>query len=318
LLRLGKDRIRQAAFLDERALAGDEPGAWLPLAALLESGYRNAGPQGVILHCGHCGSTLITRLLGELPGVRVLREPLALQALAMEARLGGTPHARLTADEFDRMLTLTQSAYAKAPADVTSVIVKHTSFTANLAVTLLNGARPPAFLCLWIPLPEYLAIMLREESLREGIRQLASQWIYDLERELGAAAPLLAELSDAELAALNWTAAQLAFARASIQPGARMLAWEFADFLAEPAARLGELAHHFEPDVNEREVNDALASTWMRRYAKDPRYPFDAGTRARELAAASRRFAEEIPIGTDFARNLWDRLALAGAPAAKP
>ncbi|HEX5314736.1 MAG TPA: hypothetical protein VFX38_07540, partial [Gammaproteobacteria bacterium] len=40
---------------------------------------------------------------------------------------------------------------------------------------------------LWIPLDEYLATMLRDPGLRQGLRQAALQWIHDLVRELDAA-----------------------------------------------------------------------------------------------------------------------------------
>src|SRR5699024_6494412 len=100
LVRLTEAKIRAASFLDGRVLDGGEPGGWIPLARALEVRPRNSGPAGIILHCGHCGSTLISRLLGELPGAWVLREPLALHALASEARAGGHFFARLTAAEF--------------------------------------------------------------------------------------------------------------------------------------------------------------------------------------------------------------------------
>ncbi|HEX5313551.1 MAG TPA: hypothetical protein VFX38_01395, partial [Gammaproteobacteria bacterium] len=173
LVRLDAERIREAPFLDERALRGDEEGVWLPLDALFETSVCNRAPQGIILHCGHCGSTLISRLLGELPDARVLREPLVLHALAAEARLAGSAQAGLRADEFRRTLWLAESSFAKAPTPATRVIVKHTSFTANLGVALLESGFAPTVLLLWIPLDEYLATMLRDPGLRQGLRQAA-------------------------------------------------------------------------------------------------------------------------------------------------
>ncbi|HEX5313954.1 MAG TPA: hypothetical protein VFX38_03475 [Gammaproteobacteria bacterium] len=318
LVRLDAERIREAAFLDERALKGDEDGVWLPLDALLETPASERAPQGIILHCGHCGSTLISRLLGELPATRVLREPLVLQDLAAEFRLAGSAYARLRPEELRRTLVLAGNSFAKASTSATHVIVKHTSFTANLGVSLLESGLTPAVLLLWIPLEEYLATMLRDPGLRQGLRQAASQWLHDLVRELGAGAPRLAELADGEVAALNWTAAQLAFARVAERSEARLLAWPFGDFLAHSETRLRQLARHFALDADEAEIRKALASPWLRRYAKDPRYPFDAGIRARELDAARTRFAAEIDKGCGFARGLWDRLRLEHAPGEKP
>ncbi|MGH8273128.1 MAG: hypothetical protein ACRES9_02555 [Gammaproteobacteria bacterium] len=312
LVRLTAARIREAAFLDQRALAGDEDGVWVPLAAALEATPRNKGPVGIILHCGHCGSTLVSRLLGELPDTWVLREPLVLQSLAAEARAAGTPFARLTPSEYAGTLALAQAAYGKLPPGVRRAVVKHTSLTANLGAELLRRSSPPAVLCLSIPLADYLAAMLRDPGLREGIRLAAGEWIHDIAAILKDDCPALGALSYGELAALNWTAAQLAFSRASEVAGARVLAWCFDDFLADPEARLAELAEHFGLETSATDISQALASPWLGRYAKDPRYPFDAVTRRRELAAAARQYANEIQRGLDFARRLRPRLLLDG------
>lgn len=310
LVRLAQERIRAAAFLDERALAGDETGAWVPLAAALAAAPPGPGPGGIILHCGHAGSTLLARLLGELPRIWVLREPLALQTLAAEARVADTPHARLTAEEFRRTLALTQAAFGKHPAGHDAVVVKHTSFTANLALPLLAAPGAPAVLCLWIPLRDYLATMLREEGLREGVRTLAGQWIYDVASALPERAPALSGLDDACLAALNWSAAQLSFARAAAVPGARVLSLCFDDFLAAPQEQLRVVARHFGFAADEETLVAALGGPWLGRYAKDPRYRFDARSRARELAAAQQRLRAEILRGEAFARDLCGRLGL--------
>lgn len=316
LVQLSEQRLRDAAFLDDRLLTDEDPGAWVPLAAALKARPAVSGPRGIILHCGHAGSTLVTRLLAELSGVRTLREPLALQTLAAEERLRGSAEARLRQEEFTAALELTQAVYAKSPPDTQGTIVKHTSFTANLGLELMKGSSPPAVLALWVALKDYLATMLRDPGLREGVRVLAGEWIRDVVAELGSDAPRLSELDDAELATLNWTAAQLSFARVSLHPGARLLAWRFEDFLAEPVPRLAELAVHFGVPADPDKVEHAIASPWLGRYAKDPRYPFDARSRQRELAESRQRFENEIATGLGFARALWTQLPLSGAPAA--
>lgn len=313
LVRLAPEQVREAAFLDQRVLTGNEPGAWVPLARALAAPLPSTAPQGLILHCGHAGSTLIARLVGELPGAWVLREPLILHPLAAEARLSGTPLARLRADEFASALNFSQAVLAKTPAPDHAVIVKHTSLTANLAPLILAGPRPPAVLCLWTALEDYLATMLRDSDLRHGVRLAAGEWIQDLSPFLNAEAPVLGNLEDAELAALNWCAAQLAFARARAQNVGHVIGWRFDDFLARPEERLSQLAAHMGLNASEDDIHHALSSPWLRRYAKNPRYPFDAKTRARELTAAKARLAREIRSGLVFARRLWRELSMENA-----
>lgn len=313
LVRLAPDQVREAAFLDQRVLTGNEAGAWVPLDRALGTPLPDRNPKGLILHCGHTGSTLVARLLGELSGAWVLREPLILHALAAEARLAGSPLARLPAATFERALAFSQAALARTPESGQSAIVKHTSLTANLGPRLLAQPEPPAVLCLWIPLADYLATLLREPGLRHGVRLAAGDWIHDIVAVLGGAAPVLGELDDGELAALNWCAAQLAFARARGAGGERVIGWRFDDFLAAPEEGLTRLAAHFGLAAATAGVHRALSSQWLRRYAKDPRYPFDAEARSRELDAAKARYAGEIRGGIAFARRLWPRLGIDNA-----
>lgn len=308
LVRLSEAQIRNASFLDGRALDGGEAGGWIPLARALQARPANAGPAGVMLHCGHCGSTLISRLLGELPGAWSLREPLTLHALAGEARARGRFHARLTAAEFEDTLVLIQSALGRLPANANTAIVKHTSLTANLGPLLVAQSTPPAVLCLSIPLEDYLATMLRQSGLREGVRLAAGEWIKDIASVLGKNCPALGELRDAELAALNWTAAQLDFERTRQRNPERVLTWQFDEFLADPETKLGELAAHFGIEAGEADLARAISSQWLRRYAKDPRQPFDAATRRRELNQAQKQFADEIRAGQRFADQLHHQL----------
>lgn len=316
LVRLAPEQLKEAAFLDQRLLNGRESGAWVPLDKALQPGVGSARAHGVIMHCGHAGSTLVSRLLGELPGAWSLREPLILQAIAAEARLTGTPLARLDRKTFTDLLMRSQAWLGKAPVAGARVVVKHTSLTANLAPLLLGLPEPPAVLCLWTSLEDHLATMLRDGGLRTGVRLAAGEWIRDLATALGPEAPMLSACSDAEMAALNWCAAQLAFARARARDPGKVAGLCFTDFLDDPETHLASMAGHFGIDAAKPALEKVLASQWLRRYAKDPRYPFGKAERERELRAAKAQFRGELAAGMAFAGRLWDKLAPGGAFAA--
>ena len=75
--------IATSAFLDDRSLRADRPRhgvEWWHLAAAFPPAARR--DVQYIFHIGHVGSTLISRLLGELPGILSLREPLILRVYA--------------------------------------------------------------------------------------------------------------------------------------------------------------------------------------------------------------------------------------------
>jgi hypothetical protein len=76
---------RHALFLDQRLNDGTIQAFWIPLVRLLETGRNSTSPAQAavyIFHIGHCGSTLISRLLGDRPDLLPLREPLVLRTLA--------------------------------------------------------------------------------------------------------------------------------------------------------------------------------------------------------------------------------------------
>src|SRR5688572_20394838 len=81
LLRMSEADYRAASFLDQRMLR--------PESVLIETEWDKLAmpPEArrdarYIFHIGNVGSTLISRLLGELPDVFALREPLLLRSFA--------------------------------------------------------------------------------------------------------------------------------------------------------------------------------------------------------------------------------------------
>ena len=97
-VRLSEAQYRAASFLDGRMLGPQAQARWLPVAAALKAaaGLAPARPA-FLFHIGHCGSTLLARLLGELPGLFALREPAALRTLA---EWDGAPEHWWDADAF--------------------------------------------------------------------------------------------------------------------------------------------------------------------------------------------------------------------------
>ena len=101
LLEVDRGFYRDATFLDERVLGPGRVGAWVPLERVWRA-FETAPPPrpacAFIFHLGHAGSTLLSRLLDEVPGVLGLREPLTLRPLALAAnRLALTPDPALAA-----------------------------------------------------------------------------------------------------------------------------------------------------------------------------------------------------------------------------
>src|SRR5687768_18001668 len=80
LVEKAEAEYRDSAFLDERSLKAGRARhgvEWWHLAAAFPPAARR--DLHYIFHIGHVGSTLVSRLLGELPAILSLREPLILR-----------------------------------------------------------------------------------------------------------------------------------------------------------------------------------------------------------------------------------------------
>ena len=86
IIRLADDQRRKASFLDDRILGAGVEGGWADWAQI-EPAARKApkADPAIIFHIGHCGSTLISKLIEEATGVRSLREPNGFRTLAIIA-----------------------------------------------------------------------------------------------------------------------------------------------------------------------------------------------------------------------------------------
>src|SRR4051794_21298649 len=86
---------RDAAFPDERSLRQDRQQQTVDWSALAAASPPSARRDvQYIFHIGHVGSTLISRLLGELPEVLALREPAILRDFAERLAERGRAGAR--------------------------------------------------------------------------------------------------------------------------------------------------------------------------------------------------------------------------------
>src|SRR4249919_2284653 len=127
LVRLTPAQRHDAAFLDERALPARADGGWVPLDALLTQAPAPAACADAIFHIGHCGSTLLSRLLDSWTEVQGLREPLPLRTLAEAWPLLDLPESRLSPTEAPRLLQALWSRWSQPLAPHRRNVVKATS-----------------------------------------------------------------------------------------------------------------------------------------------------------------------------------------------
>ena len=105
-IELDEPAYRAASFLDDRILGPGTRGTWLPIArvaAAAKLGHKTR-PLHFILHTGHVGSTLLSRLLETTGSVLSLREPSPLRTLAEASDVLDQPESLLSESQFELVL----------------------------------------------------------------------------------------------------------------------------------------------------------------------------------------------------------------------
>ncbi|MDR0183642.1 hypothetical protein [Lysobacter arvi] len=292
VLHFGAEDYRRASFLDQRALGRRDVSGWaVDRAELLAALGPSAPLRDVhwLFHIGHCGSSLVSRLLDLVPGALGLREPLPLLALAhgREDPLAQPWEAPVLA------------LLARGFADSRAVIVKPTSVVTTIADRLLP---PTGRGCLlWVDLHTWLATMLRDVRLIEGA--LATEPL-----RLARQPALPPAQTDGARLARAWLIEQLRWRSLARDPAlsGRLIDLDFADVLRDPAPTVARLAAHYGLDVPDDWAQRIKASELLSRYAKDGDAHFDANARRRELAAATEKHADGIADGLQWAHTALD------------
>lgn len=294
-LRMDAARRAQAAFLDDRALTPDLEGVWAPLHAwpVLDASTR----CDAIFHIGHCGSTLLSRVLGSWPGVQALREPMSLRTLADHWRTRDAIDARLAPEELDAVFDGLWSSFARAP-DATRTVVKATSGCNSLIEPLLERRHDTRVVLLDMPLRPYLAALFKSPASQGDALAAAPERLLDLHRRGHGDALVLHALDPATQCAMGWLAERVRFDAIAQASSGRVLRVDFHALLADRARVLARIAGFLE--LAPTHLDAALAGDAWGRYAKADTHAYDAGDRAHDLTLSMQRNGEAITRATDW------------------
>ncbi|UHQ23373.1 hypothetical protein LVB77_01265 [Lysobacter sp. 5GHs7-4] len=295
-LRLSAQQREEAAFLDDRAVPANAEGGWMPLASLPPAAASGARPADAIFHIGHCGSTLLSRVLGAWPEVQGLREPLPLRTLAEAWPLLGRPESRLSEPEAPELLRALWSQWSRALSPHTRSVVKATSGCNGLIAPLLERCADARAILLDMPLRPYLATLLKSPASVLDAASAAGERLCDLQARGHAAGVALHALSLPQQCAMGWLAERVRFAaHAQGAHAARVLRMDFETLLAQPEPSLQRAAAHL--GLDPQGLPRALAAAAWGRYSKAQTHDYGRDDRAHDLALAMQRHADEIAQG---------------------
>lgn len=279
LVRLTEESFREASFLDDRLLVQKPETRLCNLDELLAASKDVPDPPaGWIFHVGHVGSTLVSRLLGEL-GALSLREPRSLRDLA-EASEDERP---MLAQAVSRMM----ARRGQHPA----VNVKATSFVSEYCSLLVEPGASALFL--YASPANYVAGILAGENSTKELAVLHERRIGRLKArgiELDGF-----EASDAHRAALAWACEMTSLeASGEAMPDRRILWADFDRMLDDMAGWIGRCADHFGLPASPERIAEIASGPLMRRYSKAMEYDYSPSLRAELLGEARRQNLAEI------------------------
>ena len=298
-VRLSRDELDRASFLDARVLTPQSRPEWIPLART-EAAVAEAGlPERChfVFHIGHVGSTLLSRLLGAHRSILSLREPQALRTLAQAHADLGTPESLLGARDFERTCGAMLALWSRSFAPDQTTVIKATSFCCEMASGLLQRPSRPRGLFMFTPPAAYLETLLGGPNNRLDIRSMAQSRLRRLHRRLGVDAWRLHEMSYAEMSAMSWACEMTALNDAAARAPAQTMWLDFERFLREPAAALASTFAFLGSPASQAEVDAIAAGPEMGRYSKAPEHAYDAALRRQVQAQARMQHGQDIAKG---------------------
>lgn len=305
LIGISEGELAAASFLDQRVLTPATKGDWAPFVDVtVRLGTQVRDDAHYIFHIGHVGSTLISRLLGSLPGVLALREPLLLRTVAdLWARKDAVDTPWDPAGLPDRTAVLRRLLARTFRPDQRAVI-KATSFTSEIASHMVTASARALFL--YVSPQSYMRTILAGEGSRQELVALTGPRLSRLAKRLQPMPFRLWSLDEGARVALAWVTEMLSLAAAEAALADGSVLWlDFDDFLAEPESSLLAVARHFGFAMDEPDAARIVAGPIMQSYSKAPEHRYDAELRRSLQQQAAREHAVALRAGTAW----LDRLA---------
>jgi len=292
--------FRDTIFLDARSLKDISEGAHVPLETLLgilKGGKAAPTPAHFIFHIGHCGSTLVSRVLDSIPGVWGLREPMTFRLIA-EAKNAGQ-----NIGDIQKRLMAAYLLTCRRFSNDQKTIIKTTSTCNTIAPDLLSIHKDNRALCLFITLEQYAANMAMKKEPKDVFNFhdhcKASLFAAIPDLKIGKAGGDLGKMM-----AVNWLGAVMDLFRLYESPlKNRCLFLDFDQILEGRDKAFSRITGHFQLAA----IPSGKAEVAFGSYSKLPGFQYTPEDRALNLAASKRENSAVIEGALDYAKQLADR-----------
>ena len=302
LVQLNDSELREHSFLDQRILRQGIRHEWVPWRQFeVKAAALQKQAPSYIFHIGHCGSTLLSRLISAATGTQALREPLPLRTLALDQADGQA--GLLNEDVRHARLQLFEQAWARGPV---RTVVKATSICTNLMSSVNPAARQ---IFVFQQRETHLAAVLAKENALGDLRGFAQNRYRRLQHN-GVDLPPLASFTAGKLAALAWLAEAVSAHDGLTQRSVTRL--DFDSFLRQPEDGLISLCSDLDMETSADSCRTAVSGSIMRTYSKAPEYEYGPELRNEVIAESRTRNRDEITSGLRWIERLAVSNAVVG------
>jgi hypothetical protein len=279
LIAMDCEAYRAASFLDDRLLQTSVDAQivpWPQIEQAMEGELRHDARW--IFHIGHVGSTLVSRLLGELDGVLAIREPRLLRDLALSP-----------SEVRQRYIAPVAKLMSRTFAESDIACVKATSFASEIAPELVPPGERALFM--YATPRNYIASILAGENSLQELRMLAGPRA----QRANARDVYVPAQNDADHAAAAWATEMTALETAAEAMTDRQIIWvDFDRMLRNMETELARAVDFFGFTADADRIRELATGPLMTRYSKALEYEYSAGLRQELIGEASEQFAREI------------------------
>jgi hypothetical protein len=297
LVAMDREAYRAASFLDDRILQTPVDAQIVPWPQVEEAVAGELRHDARwIFHIGHVGSTLLSRLLGELDGVLAVREPRLLRDIALSP-----PEVR------QRYIVPVAKLMSRTFAETEIACVKATSFASEIAPELVPPGERTLFM--YATPVNYIASILAGENSLQELRMLAGPRA----QRANALDVYVPAQNDADHAAAAWATEMTALETAAEAMTDRQVAWaDFDAMLRGMENELTRLVAFFGFAADADRVHAVATGPLLSRYSKALEYEYSAGLRQELIAESSEQFAREIDGALAMLRAAAEKSPLLG------
>jgi len=294
-LRLSRADYDSASFLDARMGAPRESRFLKPWEEVRAAAAGLPRRCHFIFHISHVGSTLLSRLLGDAPGLFSLREPQTLRTLADHYVHLGQPSCSWSVEEFHQRLDAFLGLWSRTFEPGETAVIKATSFVSQMSELLLERVPSSRAILMVVSPVTFLAALL--DGAMSDVTSQAERRLRRLHRRLGYEHWRLADLSPGECVAMGWLCEVASLHAAAARFPERTCWLDFDHFLTHPAGGLAASLRHLGIATDDATVGSILAKPTLTRYAKQPDAEYDTGVRKQLLQQSLAEHQQEVKKG---------------------